>query len=422
MVAIVLSGGGAKGAYQLGVWKALRRLKVKYNIVTGTSVGALNGALMVQNDYLLAKWMWYNINFNLIFNEKIDEDFSTYKGKLEIFKMYMSNIILKGGMDISKLEETVNKCVNSQKFFKSKIDFALVTVNLSTFKPVILDKKNISKENLKDYLIASSTCFPAFKMKTIDDDLFIDGGYYDNLPINQAIKMGATKIIAVDLNSFGLKKKIIDSSVPITYIKPRNKLDSFLYFHKDFTRKSIKFGFNDTMKTFKKLDGDKYTFRKDHLDKNFNKYFEKFKNSLIEMTNYSSHNRKITAEILNKTKFLNVIDGKDRVNLKMINKTIEYLGDIFKLDQTLIYDINKYNNILIKKIKEYDDFNLHLIEEKIKNKQITKLVDKAYVIKYLYAKMLLMEDNNKIKKELCNYALFLDKEIVAALYLYTITK
>ncbi len=49
--AVVLSGGGAKGAYQVGVWKALRKLHYSYQIVTGTSVGALNGMLMVQHDY-----------------------------------------------------------------------------------------------------------------------------------------------------------------------------------------------------------------------------------------------------------------------------------------------------------------------------------------------------------------------------------
>lgn len=47
--AIVLSGGGARGAYQIGVWKALRELNIKYDIITGTSVGALNGALMIQD-------------------------------------------------------------------------------------------------------------------------------------------------------------------------------------------------------------------------------------------------------------------------------------------------------------------------------------------------------------------------------------
>lgn len=420
MVGVVLSGGGAKGAYQLGVWKALRRLKVNYTIVTGTSVGALNGALMVQKDYMLAKWMWYNINFNSIFTETIDHDFSTYKGKLEVFKMYLSNMFLNGGIDVSRLEETINNYVSYKKFYKSKIDFALVTVNLSTFKPVVLDKKNIPKDKLKDYLMASATCFPAFKIKHIDEDLFVDGAYYDNLPINQAIKMGATEIIAVDLNSIGLKKKISDSNIPITYIKPRNKLDSFLYFHKDFTRRSIKLGFNDTMKTFDKLDGNKYTFKLGDLNKNHKQYFMKFQMNLISMTKYATLGKNITCEILNKTKFAILLNGTDKQKIKSLNTIIEYLAEIFKVDETVIYNIKNYNKLLIKTVNNYEDFNFALIEEKIRNRKIIKLADRAYVIKYLYNKILLMENDDKIKRELCNYALFLDKELLGAIYLYTI--
>lgn len=48
--AIVLAGGGSRGAYQIGVWKALREMGIDYQLVTGTSVGALNGVLMVQQE------------------------------------------------------------------------------------------------------------------------------------------------------------------------------------------------------------------------------------------------------------------------------------------------------------------------------------------------------------------------------------
>lgn len=418
MVAVVLSSGGAKGAYQLGVWKALRRLKIKYQIVTGSSVGTLNGALMVQKDYHRAKLMWSNIDFNSIFKEEINSDFSTYKGKLKIFKMYLANIFLKGGMDVSKLEDTISKYINYEKFYNSKINFALVTVNLSTFKPIILEKKDIPKESLKDYLMASATCFPAFKIKNIDEDLFIDGAYYDSLPINQAIKMGATSIIAVDLNFIGIKKKVVNPKIPITYIRPRSRLDSFLYFHKDFTRRSIKLGFNDTMKTFKKLEGNKYTFKLKHLEKNYKRNFKKYKENIINMTNYRI-NKKIISEILNKTIFSNIMDNNELKNKQSFNKTIEYLGEVFKIDETEIYNIKTYNTLLINKLNSYEEVNLNLIEQKFKNKEINKLISRAYIIKYLYSKLKLIEDK-KIKKELCNYALFLDKEILGAMYLYTI--
>ena len=93
-----------------------------------------------------------------------------------------------------------------KKFYNSKVDFGLVTYNLSNFKPKLLTKKQIPKDKLKSYVMASATCFPAFKMKDIDGDKYIDGGYYDVLPINLAIDMGATDIVAVDLKSFGIRR------------------------------------------------------------------------------------------------------------------------------------------------------------------------------------------------------------------------
>ena len=56
--AIVLAGGGSRGAYQIGVWKALREMGIDYQLVTGTSVGALNGVLMVQQEYDKALAVW----------------------------------------------------------------------------------------------------------------------------------------------------------------------------------------------------------------------------------------------------------------------------------------------------------------------------------------------------------------------------
>ena len=66
MKAIVLSGGGSKGSYQIGVWKALRKLRIKYDIVTGTSVGALNGALMTQGNFHRALKVWKSINLKTL--------------------------------------------------------------------------------------------------------------------------------------------------------------------------------------------------------------------------------------------------------------------------------------------------------------------------------------------------------------------
>ena len=89
----------------------------------------------------------------------------------------------------------------------------------------MLTKNEIPKGKLISYIIASATCFPAVELKEIDGDYYVDGGYYDNLPINLAIDMGADEIIAVDLTTIGLKQKVKEKDVKIDYIKNKNNKD-----------------------------------------------------------------------------------------------------------------------------------------------------------------------------------------------------
>ena len=53
--AVVFSGGGTKGSYQIGAWQALNELSFVPDIVVGTSVGSINGALMVQGSYEIGR-------------------------------------------------------------------------------------------------------------------------------------------------------------------------------------------------------------------------------------------------------------------------------------------------------------------------------------------------------------------------------
>ena len=67
--AVVFSGGGAKGGYQIGAWQALRELNYSPDIVTGTSVGAFNGALMASDKYKEALHMWENMSMGMVFTQ-----------------------------------------------------------------------------------------------------------------------------------------------------------------------------------------------------------------------------------------------------------------------------------------------------------------------------------------------------------------
>jgi len=364
MKAIVLSGGGSRGAYQIGVWKALKKLDIKYDIVTGTSVGALNAALMVQNTFYRALYFWNILTFSNVVDEEIDSDIS----KIDVYKKYLNSSI-NGGMKISNLEKTISKALSIKKIYKSKIDLGIVTVKSNGLKPVLLTKKDIEPDELKDYLVASASCYPAFAKKEIDGEEYIDGGLYDNLPINLAINMGATEIIAVDLESIGFKKKPKDKEVPITYIKPNNDIGSFLIFDRKNARRAIRYGYNDAMKKFNMLDGNKFTFKKSSLDKMYLKQKEWFKEELQK-----------NKDLLEIGLYKKILENKNWK--KDYIKILEQLGNVFEIDDSYIYDVDKFNKILIKRFN--DTKEIDNIKKFIKENDLKDLINKKTLIKTLY--------------------------------------
>lgn len=328
MRAIVLSGGGSKGSYQIGVWKALKKLNIKYDIITGTSVGALNGVLMVEKNYYKCKWMWNKVNMRLLFNDNIKDNEKNSK----LIKNYGINFLKTNGTKPTGLENILNKVINKNKFFKSKIKYGLISYNITEKKPIIKTKDELSKQNLIDYLIASSSCYPAFTPKIIDNKKYIDGGYYDNLPINLAINLGADEIIAIDLEAPGIKKRP-KKTKNIMYITPNNKLSFFLKFNKKLTKRNELFGYNDTMKVFNKLEGNKYTFKLNTIQKLLNNY----KNNYIKNIN-KIIDKKITIILKENQTIKKVINEKHKE--KIILNILELLMKELALDETKIYNIH----------------------------------------------------------------------------------
>ena len=174
--AIVLSGGGAKGAYEMGVWKALRHLKISYDIVTGSSVGSLLGILMAQEDYYKAFKTWYYMDYKKVIDVEIKGKYATKKGKEEILQKYAKGLVT-GGYELKGLESVIDDTLDENKFLKSNIDYGLSTTYFPSLKGKYVKKKDLKPGEIKNYLLASCSCFPAFKPTKIGSNLFIDGGY-----------------------------------------------------------------------------------------------------------------------------------------------------------------------------------------------------------------------------------------------------
>lgn len=261
--AVVLAGGGSRGAYQLGVWQALRELGIDFQIVTGTSVGALNGAMMVQGDYNEAKALWENLVTTDVVNAELPEgppDYDDPDWQTNVWSTFIKEAVQNGGLDFSPLEKLMEKYASEDRIRASEVDYGIVTVEYPSMRPLELTRDQMPAGQLADYVIASAACFPAFKVKEIGSAKYIDGGFQDNMPVNLALRMGANEVIAVDLKSVGIHRRPKDGTIPVRLIRSRWDLGPFLLFEPTLSRRNIALGYLDAMKAFGKMDGDWYAF------------------------------------------------------------------------------------------------------------------------------------------------------------------
>ena len=257
-LALVLAGGGARGAYEVGVWQAMSELGMEIDIVTGSSVGSINGAMVCQGDLELSLRMWKEMETHKVFD--VHEGFHNFD--------YAKEIILNKGAGSTRLNELLDKYVDEEKIRASSIDYGLTTVELKTLKQHFLFREDIKEGQLVDYILASSSAFPVIHAHEIDGVEYIDGGYADVMPIDMAIKKGATKVIAVRLHGLGFEKKPTNAeNVDITIIDPKWDLEDTLIFDVDNAKKIMRLGYLDAMKAFGIFDGNYYTFAKDTFSK-----------------------------------------------------------------------------------------------------------------------------------------------------------
>lgn len=280
--AIVLAGGGARGSYHIGAWQALIEMGYRPDIVTGTSVGSMNATLVALDRFEDAKAMWLSLN---------DKDVLTLPNELSTKEVlrFARQVAIDGGLDMSPMENMIIKFLNEDELRKAKCRYGLVTVNLKTLKPLELTLEEIPHGQLVDYVMASGACFPALKMKKIGDELYIDGGYYDNVPSNLAAKMGADEIVEINLDGIGNERELEEQykDVKITRVSSYHDLGSILTFSPELGKRNIELGYLDTYKAFGKLDGVAYGFRKGSVKKLYDKMGKGLFSSLkLIMQNY----------------------------------------------------------------------------------------------------------------------------------------
>ena len=249
--ALVLAGGGARGSYQVGVWRALMELDWHPQIITGTSVGGLNGAMFVLDLYETARDMWLTIRSRDVM--ELPEE----NADLSALHQFLRRVVKEGGMDVTPLEEIVERVLDEDALRAAPIRFGIVTVEQRGLRPRELTLEDIPAGQVRDYLMASAACFPALRARQIDGVKFLDGGYSDNMPTGLAKTMGAEELVCVDLEGVGITRPNL-TGLPTTMIRSYWELGDILHFDPDTARRNMELGYYDTRRAMGYLRGCAY--------------------------------------------------------------------------------------------------------------------------------------------------------------------
>lgn len=402
--ALVLCGGGARGGYHIGVSEALKEIKFEPKIITGTSVGALNGALLALKEDKLAKEIWENMSMDTVFEKKEEKDINSIKSPAE-FVLEIGKI---GGIDPIPLKKLVNKLADEKKFRESDIEFGLVVTEIRPMRMVTKYIDEMEEGKIADYILASSACFPIMKMYEINGHNYVDGGYSDNIPFELALKRGATEIVIVDMPGMFKLKKVEDVNAKVHYIFPKHDLGNFIIFNKETANRDIKLGYLDTMKEFGKLEGNYYYFTL-NSNSEASKYTLKtkivYKKIFTNLPSIGTLERIATNKVINHIKKYN---EKVFENTSDILNILEMAAQNYGVDYTKIYNFNELANIVIEKYKESiktEEYKRILSLNKIietvnsidKLRNLIKQYDRKNIIAYIVY-LLTCEEINQMQK------------------------
>lgn len=261
---LVLAGGGAKGAYQIGAWKALVDMGITFNAIAGTSIGSINGALIAAGDFEKAHEMWLNISIDkgLKINEELPEPENLFSKKNwgTLFK----EVIKNGGLDASPAADFISLYVDEAKVRESGIPFFAIAVQMTqgvTPREIGIDE--IPEGKLTDYLMASSNIPLAVGIGP-EGEKFLDGGAYDNIPLMTLKKRGYNRIIILDISNLkGVGHSMNNTNCEIVHIKPYDTemLGKFMNLDAEAVEKRIQLGYLDAKKAFSELLGNIYYFQ-----------------------------------------------------------------------------------------------------------------------------------------------------------------
>ena len=273
--AIALEGGGAKGGYEIGVWQALDEAGIKYNAVSGTSVGALNGGLMAMRNLPRAKDAWNNMKLGKVIelDEEQEENLSrAFNGDIGLDDVQRLipealEIIKNRGLDVAPLRAWVREVVDAKAIKESDVELYIATVSITDRKALEVKVNDLPEDQICDMLLASAY-HPTFKLEKLGGKFYTDGGFVDTLPLHALVTNGYKDIIAVRIPGIGHNRRFkMPDDVNVTYIATNADLGGVLNFDAEQSRRDMAIGYLDAKRVLYGLYGKHYYIERSMTDR-----------------------------------------------------------------------------------------------------------------------------------------------------------
>ncbi|QBO36809.1 hypothetical protein EQG49_10210 [Periweissella cryptocerci] len=253
---LVFGGGGAHGAFQTGVFDALKAAEIVPQGIIGVSVGAITGMSLQHLDSTTAHEVWGMLTTQKVYGTdeigKTQSEFAQTMARQLVTRDYKSKDQLFDLFLPVAQKELVNPIVK----------FSLITTETTgLLQKIVTVDKDMTPEELTQWVVASSAFFPVVEPVEIDGKRYMDGGYSNDLPIQVAIEQGAKEIYAVDIQGLGRIRAVdLPSDVVLHQIETKWDLGPLLDFSPTQSEFNMRLGWLETQKLLGKLYGLRYTF------------------------------------------------------------------------------------------------------------------------------------------------------------------
>ncbi len=310
-IGLVFSGGGGKGAYEIGVWKALKEFEVEEKIVavSGTSVGALNGALFSAGDLTQAIKVWQEMTPSAILQIDIESILKAIASLhpttriLTIAAQALGVLKSEGVFSQNGLEKIITDSLDKDAL-RGKKPFYVCCTDVSKnnfFQPLYKKLNDLAYEDVVKYLLGTSAIPGVFSTISVDNTRLWDGFLTDNTPIKPLIESEQCDTVITILlgrSESYLKNKKAYPNVKFFDIVPSGdtgEMIGSLNFKAENAHRLLEMGYRDTVSILEDIEAfsskEREGFSKEIvtasemklIDNSLENYFQQYQHNAKEL-------------------------------------------------------------------------------------------------------------------------------------------